>query len=314
MVMVADRAGKSAAQRRRRGLASPTAARENQRGRCVRRGGREERHEPRSAARLRSAARCADRRRRPLRRRARLHAGPGRAAQDLCDRRDQGRARRHLGPVPLPGHRSDSDLFTFAYDFKPWKSRKAIASGDEILAYIREAAAEHGVLDHIRYPRKVVAADWDGASALWSVRVRPADGAETIVRCRWLFGATGYYDYDQGYRPRFPDEEAFAGPILHPQAWPDDFDPAGKRIAVIGSGATAVTLVPALAEAGAEVTQIQRTPGYVLPIPSEDAIADFLRRWLSGEARACARAAQEHPAPEVDLRPLPALSRRPRAA
>ena len=108
-----------------------------------------------------------------------------------------------------------------------------------------------------------------------------SDLAIEAIRCRWLFGATGYYDYDKGYRPRFPDEEAFHGPILHPQQWPEDFDARGKRIAVIGSGATAVTLVPALAEQGAEVTQIQRTPGYVLPIPSEDPLANVLRRFLS---------------------------------
>ena len=180
-----------------------------------------------------------------------------------------------------PGVRSDSDLPTYAYAFKPWKSRKTFAGADEILAYLREAAAEHGVEEKIRYRRKAASADWDSASALWRVAVlNAADGSETTVRCRWLFVATGYYDYEKGYRPHFPDEEAFQGPILHPQAWPEGFDPKGKRIAVIGSGATAVTLVPALAEAGAQVTQIQRTPSYVLPFPSEDAIADALRRVL----------------------------------
>ena len=180
-----------------------------------------------------------------------------------------------------PGIRSDSDLYTFAYDFKPWKSRKAIAGADEILAYLREAAEEHGVLGKIRYRRKVVSADWDSATALWSVTVDRADlGPAETIRCRWLFGATGYYDYDEGHRPRFLGEEAFAGPIIHPQAWPEAFDAKDKRIVVIGSGATAVTLVPALARDAAHVTQVQRTPGYVLPVPSEDGLANFLKRWL----------------------------------
>ena len=180
-----------------------------------------------------------------------------------------------------PGVRSNSDIPTYAYAFKPWKSRKTFAGADEILAYLREAAAEHGVDRKIRYRCKAMAADWDSASALWRVTVRSADvGSETTVRCRWLFVATGYYDYERGHRPHFPDEEAFRGPILHPQAWPEGFDAKGKRIAVIGSGATAVTLVPALAEAGAQMTQIQRTPSYILPFPSEDSIANALRRAL----------------------------------
>ena len=180
-----------------------------------------------------------------------------------------------------PGVRADSDLYTFAYAFKPWKSSKVFAGADEILAYLGEAAAEHGVDKKIRYGSKALAADWDGASALWRVTVLRADiGSETTVRCRWLFVATGYYDYDRGHRPHFPDEGAFRGPVLHPQAWPKGFDAKGKRIAVIGSGATAVTLVPALAEAGAQVTQIQRTPSYILPFPSEDSIANALRRVL----------------------------------
>ena len=180
-----------------------------------------------------------------------------------------------------PGVRSDSDLYTFAYDFKPWKSKKALASGAQVLAYVSEAAAQHGVEGKICYGHKVVAADWDSAEALWTVRLHRRDGGdETQIRCRWLFGATGYYDYDHGYRPRFQGEENFRGPILHPQQWPGDLDYAGKRIAVIGSGATAVTLVPALAERAAHVTQIQRTPSYVLPVPSEDPVANLINRWL----------------------------------
>ena len=161
--------------------------------------------------------------------------------ENLSDPRGAGQTRRHLGPVPVP--RRPAPIRTFPptpTPFKPWKSRKRFAGADEILAYLREAAAEHGVDRKIRYRCKAMAADWDSASALWRVTVRSADvGSETTVRCRWLFVATGYYDYERGHRPHFPDEEAFRGPILHPQAWPEGFDAKGKRIAVIGSGATA---------------------------------------------------------------------------
>ncbi|MFC3614853.1 flavin-containing monooxygenase [Lutimaribacter marinistellae] len=180
-----------------------------------------------------------------------------------------------------PGIRSDSDLFTFGYDFRPWKSRNAIASADEIMAYLRDTAAEYGVDEKIRFHHRVISADWRSDEAVWHVTARREDTGETVqLRARWLFGATGYYDYAQGYRPDFEGEESFAGPIIHPQHWPEDFDATGKRIAVIGSGATAVTLVPALAETAAHVTQVQRTPTYVLPVPSEDKIAAFLRKVL----------------------------------
>lgn len=180
-----------------------------------------------------------------------------------------------------PGIRSDSDLYTFAYDFKPWTSRKAIAGAKEILAYLEETIAEYGLADRIRYGIKVLSADWDGASGLWTVKAHRSDlGVDVEFRTRWLFGAAGYYDYDQGYRPHFAGEETFKGLIVHPQNWPEDLDTSGKRIALIGSGATAVTLSPALAETAAHVTQIQRTPSYVLPMPSEDGLANLLRRFL----------------------------------
>ena len=180
-----------------------------------------------------------------------------------------------------PGVRSDSDLYTFGYDFKPWTSGKAIAGAPEILAYLREAADEHGVTPKIRFRRRVIAADWSSAAALWTVRLRhEEDGSESQLRARWIFGATGYYDYAEGHRPHFPGEETYQGPILHPQFWPEDFDATGKRIAVIGSGATAVTLVPALAGTAEHVTQVQRTPTYVLPVPSGDGLATLARRLL----------------------------------
>ena len=189
-----------------------------------------------------------------------------------------------------PGIRSDSDLFTFGFEFKPWRSRKAIADAPDILAYLREAAAECGADRKIRYHHKIIRADWDSRAALWTVTAHRADvGAETTIRARWLFCATGYYDYDSGYSPPFRGAEDFRGTLIHPQHWPAGFDHAGKKIAVIGSGATAVTLVPALAATAAHVTQIQRTPTYVMALPSRDALADLFRR-LMPEARAHAAA------------------------
>ncbi|CUH40599.1 FAD-containing monooxygenase EthA [Jannaschia seosinensis] len=181
-----------------------------------------------------------------------------------------------------PGIRSDSDLYTFAYEFKPWESRNAIAGAAEIKAYIAETATENGIRGRIAFGRKVVACDWSSAEALWTVTTQTgADGARETWRARWIFSATGYYDYDRGFRPAFDGEEQFAGRIVHPQAWPEDLDHAGKRIAVIGSGATAVTLLPALAKDAAHVTQIQRTPTYVMPLPLEDPLAKALRPFLS---------------------------------
>jgi cation diffusion facilitator CzcD-associated flavoprotein CzcO len=182
-----------------------------------------------------------------------------------------------------PGIRSDSDLSTFAYDFKPWTGEKAIADGADILAYIREAASETGVDQHIRYDHRVLSASFSTADARWTVRVRHA-GEELELTCSWLFCASGYYRYDEGFSPTFPGAEDFGGQIVHPQLWPEDFDAEGKEIVVVGSGATAVTLVPALARQGAHVTMLQRSPSYVLPLPSKDPIGDKLRQWF-GDVR-----------------------------
>lgn len=195
-------------------------------------------------------------------------------------------ARDRLGGTwdlfKYPGIRSDSDLYTFSYEFKPWTSDNAIASASEILDYIKEAAQENGVLDKITYDTRVVRANWDSTSALWTVHLQ-CDGAMQTVQCRWLFGATGYYDYDAGFRPEFQNEDAFKGQIIHAQHWPEGLDISGKRVAVIGSGATAVTLVPELAKTAAHVTQVQRTPTYVVPLPRRDGMARFLRRITSEE-------------------------------
>jgi len=178
----------------------------------------------------------------------------------------------------FPGIRSDSDLFTFGYDFKPWHRAEAFADGPSIKAYVAEAARENGIDRHIRFHHKVLEAGWSSAERRWSVRAQRTDtGEELVLRARWLFSAAGYYRYDEGYTPAFVGRERFRGRIVHPQSWPQDLDCRGKRIVVIGSGATAITLVPALAAEAAHVTMLQRTPSYVLPLPSEDAIAKRLR-------------------------------------
>ncbi len=183
-----------------------------------------------------------------------------------------------------PGVRSDSDVQTLGYEFKPWASEQSIAGADQILAYLREAAAEHGIAQKIRLHHKVLGASWSTAQARWQVDVERADTGERLtLRCRWLFCASGYYRYDQGFTPRFEGAEHFAGRIVHPQHWPDDLDCSGQRVVVIGSGATAVTLVPSLARTAAHVTMLQRTPTYILPTPSRDPLARLARALLPAE-------------------------------
>jgi monooxygenase len=179
----------------------------------------------------------------------------------------------------FPGIRSDSDLHTFGYEFKPWTSDNAIAGADEILAYLREAVEEHRLGEHIRFGHKVLGADWSSRDARWTVRVQHGDEVDELT-CRVLFSATGYYDYAAGHRPHFDGEEDFAGRIVHPQHWPEDLDYTGKRVVVIGSGATAVTLIPAMAQTTEHVTMLQRSPSYVMPLPQKDPIANGLRRVL----------------------------------
>jgi monooxygenase len=176
-----------------------------------------------------------------------------------------------------PGIRADSDMQTMGYRFKPWTGTKALADGASILAYVRETAAEAGIDAHIRYGHRVVRADFSTPDARWIVQV---EGREPLT-CGVLLGCSGYYRYDEGHTPRFAGREDFTGTIVHPQLWPEGLDYAGKRVLVIGSGATAVTLVPALASSGAgHVTMLQRSPSYVLSVPEQDPIADGLRRRL----------------------------------
>lgn len=180
-----------------------------------------------------------------------------------------------------PGVRSDSDMFTLGYAFRPWAGEEAIAKGESILTYIRDTAAEDGTDQRIRFSTRVVRAAWSSAEARWHVTAQQAGRDGVIeVTCGFLFCCTGYYRYDHGYRPDFAGLDRFRGTLVHPQAWPRDLDYAGKRVLVIGSGATAMTLVPALAGAAGHVTMVQRSPSYVASLPVKDPIADALRRAL----------------------------------
>jgi monooxygenase len=178
-----------------------------------------------------------------------------------------------------PGIRSDSDMFTLGYSFKPWLGEKSIADGESILEYIKETAQEYGVEDKIRFRHKVLAAEWSSADARWTIRAE-RDGEPVELTCDWLYGCTGYYRYDEGFLPKFEGTERFEGQIIHPQHWPEDLDYEGKRVVVIGSGATAMTLVPALAERAEHVTMLQRSPTYVVSRPAVDPLAQRLRRLL----------------------------------
>ncbi|CAN5193075.1 NAD(P)/FAD-dependent oxidoreductase [soil metagenome] len=174
-----------------------------------------------------------------------------------------------------PGIRSDSDMFTFGYRWRPWPGDTALADGDRILDYVRTVAEEYDVDKLIRYRYRVTAADWDTATARWTVQVEH-DGAALTMTCSFLWGCTGYYDYDEGHAPVFPGVDDFAGELVYPQFWPEDLDYAGKNVVVIGSGATAVTLVPSMSPTAGHVTMLQRTPTYIIPQPGTDSWAKRL--------------------------------------
>ncbi|MFC0252136.1 flavin-containing monooxygenase [Massilia consociata] len=176
-----------------------------------------------------------------------------------------------------PGIRSDSDMYTLGYAFRPWRDPKAIADGPAIRAYVAETAREHGIDAHIRFGHQLTKASWCGAAALWTVEARLAGGEVRTLRTRFLYLCCGYYSYDQAYRPCFEGEEAFAGRIVQPQFWPEDLDYGGKRVVVVGSGATAVTVVPAMTDRAAHVIMLQRSPTYVVARPSRYRFAQRMR-------------------------------------
>ena len=178
-----------------------------------------------------------------------------------------------------PGVRSDSDMFTLGYSFRPWTSERVIAEGAAIRDYVRETARTFGIDSRIRFGHRVTAAQWSTPQARWTVTVATAEG-ERQLRCRFLFFCSGYYDYAQGHAPAFPGQDDFRGAIVHPQHWPEGLDYAGKRVVVIGSGATAVTLVPKMAARTAHVTMLQRSPSWIVPVPARDRIGAAVQRVL----------------------------------
>jgi monooxygenase len=179
-----------------------------------------------------------------------------------------------------PGIRSDSDMFTLGYSFRPWTEAKAIADGPSILKYLQGAVEDYGIGPHIRYGHKVSGAQWDSATSRWTVQATAADGTKVEFSCNFLFCCTGYYNYAAGYTPDFPGVGDYQGALVHPQHWPQDLDYDGKEVVVIGSGATAMTLVPEMAKRAAKVTMLQRSPTYVVSRPAEDALANWLRAHL----------------------------------
>jgi monooxygenase len=180
-----------------------------------------------------------------------------------------------------PGIRSDSDMYTLGYNFRPWREAKAIADGPSILQYVRDTARENGIDKKVRFHHRVMRAQWSSEEARWIVEAERSDTNEPLqFSCNFLFMCSGYYDYANGYLPEFPNADAFAGKLIHPQHWPDNLDYEGKRVVVIGSGATAVTLAPAMAEKAAHVTMLQRSPTYIVSRPSEDTLANSLRQKL----------------------------------
>jgi len=180
-----------------------------------------------------------------------------------------------------PGIRSDSDMFTLGYSFRPWDADTALADGPSILSYVRETAREHAIEQSIRFGQRVVRARWSSPDARWTVELERGDEQTLELTCEVLYCCTGYYRYDEGYSPAFAGSERFRGQIVHPQHWPESLDCAGKRVAVIGSGATAVTLVPALARSAEHVTMVQRSPTYIVSVPERDPLAERLRGRLA---------------------------------
>ena len=197
----------------------------------------------------------------------------------ILDRRDRLGGTWDL--FRYPGIRSDSDMHTLGFSFAPWKHEKSIADGPAILDYLDDIVERYQLRDRMRLGQQVTSAAWDSASARWTLELTGADGSRQRIATRFLFIGAGYYDYDEPYDAQFPGRDEFAGTIIHPQFWPQDFDYRGKKVVVIGSGATAVTIVPAMADSGAgHVTMLQRTPTWMISHPARDAIANGLRKVL----------------------------------
>jgi len=196
----------------------------------------------------------------------------------ILDRRDQLGGTWDL--FRYPGVRSDSDMHTLGFIFEPWKHDDAIADGPAILEYLNRVVDERGIREHMRFGQEVLSADWDSNSARWTVTSRSKDGEESTITASWLYFGSGYYDYDNPHDAQIPGIEGFGGQVIHPQFWPDDLDYKGKKVVIIGSGATAITLVPAMAEDAASVTMLQRTPTWMGKGPRQDIWDHRFRRWF----------------------------------
>ena len=209
-----------------------------------------------------------------------------------------------------PGVRSDSDMYTLGYVFKPWTEAKAIADGPSILNYVRETAREGRIEEHIRFNHRVISAEWSSEDALWTVHAERTDTGQALtMTASFVIACTGYYRYDQGYTPDLAGIERFKGRVVHPQLWSDDVDYDGKRVVVIGSGATAITLVPAMADRAAHVTMLQRSPTYVISFPRGGSDRQHPAPDASGEARLLDRAWEERARTAGDLPAQPPLAR-----
>jgi cation diffusion facilitator CzcD-associated flavoprotein CzcO len=184
-----------------------------------------------------------------------------------------------------PGIRFDTDVFTMGYKFKPWRNAKSLADGPDVKSYISDTAAQYGIIPHIRFGHRVLSAEWSSTDACWTVRVqRASDGGIVVLKANFLYMAAGYYDYEAGYRPEFSGEADFTGQIVHPQHWPEDMDYSGKTVVIIGSGATAITLVPAMAETAKKVTMLQRTPTYLYPVLQTSPLDTWLKKFMPASA------------------------------
>ena len=208
-----------------------------------------------------------------------------------------------------PGIRSDSDMFTLGYSFRPWKEAKAIADGPAILKYLRETAEHYGIDRHIRFQHRVRSASWSSEQSRWTVEAEVGEDKQPVrYTCSFLYLCSGYYDYEKGHTPAFAGSEDFQGRLIHPQHWPEDLDYRGKRVVVIGSGATAVTLVPAMAETAAHVTMLQRSPSYIISVPAEDRIAKVIRKLLPGAGRPWTDPLEKCPLGHLLLLAVPAVA------
>jgi monooxygenase len=179
-----------------------------------------------------------------------------------------------------PGIRSDSDMYTLGYNFKPWTEKQVIADGHHIRNYIQETAHENDIQRHIRFGSKVVSADWSSEAAAWTLTVQKKSGESVQMTCHWLMMCSGYYNYEEGFTPEFTGRDNFKGQIIHPQFWPENLDYSGKRVVVIGSGATAITLIPSMTDKAKQVTMLQRTPSYVISVPQFDPMVRLLLKFL----------------------------------